>query len=230
MTLLAQDTLKDSYEALLMGYATGSLDEAQGLIVASHLTLCKKARARVHQCEAIGGALIETKCAPVSMSEKALTKVLDLIDQDRPQPQTRKSRSDAANTHSLDMDFQLPSPIYSGIESCKQRANWKTLFPGMKAYDLNLKCKQSKARIMKAAPGCKSPHHSHNDLEITLVLDGKFHDETGSYERGDLIVIENDHDHTPVACENHGCVCLVVTTAPIKLKGVARLLNPFLKR
>ena len=55
-------------------------------------------------------------------------------------------------------------------------------------------------------------------------------DETGEYNVGDLIVEDETTIHAPVSCPRQGCVCLAVTTAPIRLTGwMGRLINPFLR-
>ncbi|MEM7650740.1 MAG: ChrR family anti-sigma-E factor [Pseudomonadota bacterium] len=221
-----QETLENGYQTLLLGYAAGNLDEAQNLIVATHLTFSERARQFVEDCEAMGGALIETQCEPVAMQAEALNNVLDKLD-----AFTEHSGNTLEENLITPVDFDIPTPLKSSLRGDKHRkAQWNMLFPGMKAFDINLDCKESVARFMKADPGLKSPHHSHNGMEITLVLDGAFSDETGAYKRGDMIVTDDTCHHTPIACETRGCTCLVVTSAPVKLHGIASVLNPFLKR
>ena len=222
-----QSALQNSYESLLFGYAAGTLDEAQNLIVAAHLTYSSSARNFVKSCECVGGALIESQCEPVAMHDGALANVLSHLDSS----DTHTAPKDFDTTHSSNIvDCELPSPLRQTLQAGPSAEKWNYLFPGMRAINLELDCKKSTARFMKAKPGCKSPHHSHGDMEITLVLDGSFHDETGHYKRGDLVVTDEDtHHHTPIACPEQGCLCFVVTSAPVKLTGIARLLNPFLK-
>lgn len=218
-----QESLRDGYEALLLSYAAGNLDEAQSLAVATHLTFSDKARTLVRQCEDLGGALIESQCTPVSMTDGALNNVLDHIES----TEYHSGRTDKESMPAPDLGFTIPKPLKDTITG--QSVKWAPLLPGMKACDIHLNCKNSAARFMKAAPGCVTPHHKHGGMEITLVLDGAFWDETGQYQRGDLIVTDEHYEHTPHACKKHGCVSLVVTSAPIKLTGIASLLNPFLK-
>ena len=222
MTNNTQEVLLSGYDALLFGYAAGNLDEAQSLVVATHLTYSEKARNIVRQCEDLGGVLIEKQCEPVSMCDAALNNVLSRIENNA----HNVIHKDACCQKAA-LGFEIPKPLAESVSG--QSIKWKPLFPGMKAYDLPLGCKKSVARFMKADPGHVSPHHSHSGMEITLVLDGAFSDETGQYKRGDLVVTGEEHDHTPRACPTNGCVCLVVTSEPIKLTGIARLLNPFLK-
>jgi len=45
---------------LLLNYASGALDEASSLLVATHLALCPTCRGRAERAEMIGGELLES--------------------------------------------------------------------------------------------------------------------------------------------------------------------------
>lgn len=222
MTSDKSELLLSNYDALLFSYAAGNLDEAQSLAVAAHLTFSEKARAIVRQCEDLGGALIENECEPVSMCDQALQKVLNRIEHNS---QIEGCTGKCAQKPAL--GFDIPKPLEETISG--HTIKWTKLHPGIKTYNLPLNCKKSIARFMKADPGHQSPRHSHDSMEITLVLDGAFSDETGQYYRGDMIVTGEDWQHAPRACPKHGCICLVVSSDPIKLTGITGLLNRFLK-
>lgn len=227
MALNTTNTLcKDTYESLLMGYAFGVLDQAQSLIVAGHLTLSPHAREFAKSCERMAGALLEKDCPPVSMSNNALDCVMKALD-------TAPCHDEKHCTHhkkaGLPDDLELPEPLLEPLNNCPNPFEWKTLYSGFKTYDLPLPCQSSKARLVKLAPGLKTPHHEHRGIEITLVLSGAYLDETGAYRRGDLIVTDETIDHSPKACPEAGCVCMIVSSAPVKFTGLASVLNPFLK-
>ena len=223
MELETQEKLKNNYDSLLLGYATGTLDMAQNLAVETHLTFSQDARNFVHECECIGGTLLENECGEIKMSDKSLENVLAKLDTDyqeeRPQQQDFTHES---------ITFDIPEPLKTPLSSQKKIA-WRPMMPGFKSYDIELACKKSTARFLQVAPGVKSPSHRHGGTEITLVLDGAFSDNGENYKTGDLIVIDEDIEHAPMSCKFEGCTCLVVSTAPIKLTGVASILNPFLK-
>lgn len=220
-----KDKMKSGYDTLLLGYAAGILDSAQQIAVDAHLTFSNDAKKFIHSCETIGGALISDHCTPEQMSADSLDNILDRLDEQLHDTQTRTQKTFAHNN----IEFDLPSPI-SNILSVQQTPfKWRNLYPGFKSYDFDTGCSSSTARFMKAKPGVKSPHHTHAGTEITLVVDGAFSDETGDYKVGDLIVTDETCEHAPIACKFHGCTCFVVSTAPIKLTGIASILNPFIK-
>lgn len=215
----------DSYASLLMGYAFGVLDQAQSLIVASHLTLSPKARALTKTCEEMAGNLLEKDCQPVAMSSGALNHIMRAIDQ---RPCVSKTTGTHQKNDNLPEELNLPEPLAEPLRNCKD-FRWKTLVGGFKSYDLALECCSSKARFMKLEPGLKTPEHKHGGMEITLVLDGAVMEKGSIYQRGDLLVADETVTHVQQACPKSGCVCMVVSSAPIRLTGLAGVLSPFFR-
>jgi putative transcriptional regulator len=74
------------------------------------------------------------------------------------------------------------------------------------------------ASLLWARPGRALPNHGHHGLELTLVLEGEFHDHRGSFGEGDVSVADETLDHRPVAGDTP-CVCFSVLFAPIALSG-----------
>jgi len=225
MELTTHNTMKNGYDTLLLGYAAGILDHAQKLAVDAHLSFSTSAQEFVNTCEAIGGTLIQEHCENEPMHANSLDNVLNRLD-DLPALNRALQSKPLPNTT---MEFDLPSPISNALKQEAKDFKWRNVYPGFKSYDLDIDCETSIARFVQAKPGMKSPNHSHAGTEITVILDGAFSDETGEYKVGDLIVTDESCEHAPIACKFQGCTCFVVTTAPIKLTGIASLLNPFLK-
>jgi putative transcriptional regulator len=221
-----QERLQDGYHTLMLEYAAGTLDQAQDLIVAAHLALSPLARNVVRSCEAMGGFLLEHECQPVAMKPQSLQSLMQKLDE----PCHDDDACRAACKTAFAEEIELPGMLADVLQAQKKPPRWKPLYPGMKSVDLKMACRNSAARFLKIDPATKTPHHSHRGMEITLVLNGAFEDETGLYKRGDLIVTDETCEHTPVACPKNGCVCMIVTSAPIKLMGLAGLLNPFLRK
>ncbi len=74
------------------------------------------------------------------------------------------------------------------------------------------------------------PEHAHAGSELTFVIEGGFHDITGSYGPGEVQDVDADVAHTPVA-DPEGCICLVAAEAPAEFKGlIGRLVQPFTRR
>lgn len=225
-----QQHLQDNYAALMMDYAAGNLDHAQSLIVAAHVELSPTAQERLCACENIGGALLQECCdQEAPMSEGCLDALLDRLDQPHDKPKIHQGQTTQIFPTSKHKNYtDIPNIVRDTL--CPKGSNsWTSLMGGFEKMMLDLPCKRSEAKFIAAAPGAKSPAHTHTGLEITLVLDGAFSDQTGHYKRGDLIVTDGEIEHQISACPDMGCMCMVVTTAPIKFTGIAKLLNPFVK-
>lgn len=226
----------DAYHALMLGYASGILDEAQNLIVSAHIALSPAARKIVRHYECLGASFLEKDCTPASLCEAALENVLRQLDEaEHDDIQKPKASAEDNNTSCHTPDFPYSACLSELLDyalghctSCTPR--WKKIYPGFQCLNLSLDCRASHARFMKVAPAGKSPRHTHRGMEITLVLEGSFKDESGHYARGDLVIADENHSHSPQACSKEGCVCLVVSSAPIRLSSpLARWLNPFIR-
>jgi putative transcriptional regulator len=105
-----------------------------------------------------------------------------------------------------------------------QGVNWKPLSGGINTAGLSV-CNSAKCDFMYMKPGSQAPRHTHRGFEITLVLDGNFSDELGSYRPGDFIFRLGKDIHTPKTEE--GCLCFSVLDNPLTFtSGLSRLLNP----
>ncbi|GAA5134634.1 ChrR family anti-sigma-E factor [Thalassotalea piscium] len=79
--------------------------------------------------------------------------------------------------------------------------------------------------LLHIEPGGGVPEHTHKGFELTLLLDGSFHDDEGEYVKGDFIMRDSSHQHQPIS--KNGCLCYTVSNAPLHFtQGINKLLNP----
>lgn len=203
-------------DALLMGYAAGSLPEAFSLVVATHVSLCDDCRAQYAACEAVGGAVIEDQSA--AMSAGALEAVLGRLDAPAPPARAAPSRRGI-----------LPGPLADYVGGDITVVKWKALGGGVRQAILPTS-RGASARLLYIPAGKAVPDHGHRGLELTLVLQGAFRDEGGRYGPGDVEIASEAVDHTPVAEAGADCICLAATDAPLKFHSVVpRLLQPLFR-
>jgi putative transcriptional regulator len=85
-------------------------------------------------------------------------------------------------------------------------------------------------QLLRIEPGYGAPRHGHGGVELTLVLEGAFRDETGVYGPGDLSVARLGVTHQPIALSGGTCLAYAVSHAPMRFTGVLglaqRLLTP----
>ncbi|WP_019646367.1 ChrR family anti-sigma-E factor [Novispirillum itersonii] len=212
-------------EELLLAYAAGSLEEASALLVACHLTLCPACRRLAGQAEAVGGSLLE-ELAPASLSDGALAAVLGRLG-----PVSATARPAVRQAPARPQPPRpglLPRPLRDYVGADSAALPWKRLPGGLEQVPVVTRT-DARARLYRIAPGMGVPEHSHGGLEMTLVLAGGFSDGHGHYGPGDVAVMADGGIHRPVADAGDPCLCLAVTTAPLRLTGlIGRLFNPFL--
>lgn len=200
---------------LLMGYATGALPQAFDLVLATHVSLCDDARARLEAFEAIGGAVLE-EMESAEIAEDSLDRTLGMID-DMP---TVERTAPSSGT--------FPAPLQAIVGGDEAAVRWRSLGGGVKQSVLQSD-KNGTARLLLIPAGRAMPPHSHRGTEMTLVLKGAFRDEDGVFARGDLEVADAAVNHQPIAEPGEDCICLVATDARLRFNGLLpRIAQPFL--
>jgi putative transcriptional regulator len=201
-------------DALLAAYAAGNLPHSFAVVVASHVSLCLQCRAALEAHQSVGGAMLD-ETRKVAVSDRLKSDVLDLLDTPA-RPEQTYTRSGI-----------YPGPVMEALKG--QAPRWKTLGMGVRQNILSGN-KQGSVRLLYIPPGQAVPDHSHNGLELTLVLQGSFSDKTGRFGVGDLEVANEDLDHTPIADEGAACICLAATDAPLRFQSfIPRLLQPLFR-
>ena len=200
---------------MLAAYAAGNLPPAYELVIAAHVSMCDACRAELGAHEAAGGALLETtEAAPVS--DKLKSRVLDGLDAPDRDPEPLCERSGI-----------FPGPVMTALGG--QPPKWRSLGMGVRQSILSRDAGGS-ARLLYIPAGQAVPDHSHGGIELTLVLQGAFSDETGRFGIGDVEVADDTLEHTPVAEPGNPCVCLAATDAPLRFRALMpRLLQPIFR-
>jgi putative transcriptional regulator len=79
--------------------------------------------------------------------------------------------------------------------------------------------------LLHMEPGGSVPEHTHKGFELTLLLEGSFHDNSGVYVKGDFIMRDGNHIHQPIS--DSGCLCYTVANDAMHFtQGINKLLNP----
>lgn len=207
-------------DELLIAHAAGKLPEPVALVVATHLALCPEARRRYGRYEALGGSFLEA-IEPDALAENAWEKMLSRLDEPEPEVLPAPRRP---STGTL-----LPLPLRDYVPETLDALRWRNYGTAAEC-ELKIKSPGYRTKLIKVRAGRMVPQHTHEGHELTVVLEGAFHDETGRYRRGDLAIADSSVDHQPVADEGEDCLCLAVTDAPLRLTGrFGRLLNPFIR-
>lgn len=215
---------------LMMAYASGHLGEAESLVVATHLALCPTCREQNRDLEMVGGALLDDM-KPAEIGEDSFAAVMDRLDRsvsndDADDPST--GRMMPGEPVAARFKTPIPQPLRGYLDADPNDLRWRPVIRGLEEYVLDLP--GSRTKLLRIQPGASMPQHSHDGLELTLVLTGSFSDTTGRFARGDLAITDDSVDHRPVADLGDVCLCLTVVDAPLRLTGrLGRFLNPFVR-
>lgn len=209
-------------EATLLRYASGDLDEAFSVIVASHLAMCDTSREAVHVAEMVGGHLLE-ESETAELSGDAFERLMSRID-DAGEPISAPSAAPEPQS-------DVPLPLQRFIGSRLDGISWKTVAPGVQKHAISLGDERdSSLYLLNIAPGKAVPEHGHGGAEMTLVLSGAYRDALGRFGPGDIADLDEHIEHQPKVEEGEPCICLVATEAPTRFKGFfSRMLQPLVR-
>ena len=202
-------------DSMLAAYAAGNLPHAFSVVVATHVSMCAISRAALGAHQAVGGAVLETQDA-VPLSQGLKSDLLARLDDPIDLPAAPAPR-----------DGIYPGPVVDALNG--RAPKWKRLGMGV-CQDILFADKAGSLRLLYIPPGQAVPDHGHNGLEMTLVLQGSFSDETGQFGVGDVEIADETLEHTPVADEGEPCICLAATDAPLRFRALTpRLLQPLFR-
>ena len=205
-------------DALLMGYAAGTLPEAFSLVVATHVSMCDECRSRLASYEALGGEILNT-VGLADVSEESLEATLQRIAGGAPEEPSPSVREPGI----------FPGPLQDYVGGDINAVRWKSVGGGVRQAILKTD-REASVRLLYIPAGCAVPDHGHRGTELTMVLQGAFQDEDGRYGRGDVEVADEAVEHTPIAEPGVDCICLAATDAPLKFrKLMPRLAQPFFR-
>ncbi len=201
-------------EPMMAAYAAGTLPHAFSLVVATQVSMSSEARAALEAHEAVGGIVLEDS-GSVAVSDSMKSDLLSMLDDPVP--------TEPVYTRS----GVYPAPVMEVLKGREPR--WKTLGMGVK-QDILSEDEYGSVRLLYIPPEQAVPDHGHNGLELTLVLQGSFSDETGRFGVGDVEVADETLEHTPIAGAGEPCICLAATDARLKFSAfVPRLLQPLFR-
>ena len=207
-------------QALLKTYIAGELPASISVIIAAHIELCPHCQEQVE--------MLTQQAAKETFTSQCSTEAIDLdsIDIDA-----------MINNITLNDDIEI-SEVPKAIEvelNNKQyflpqvlrnlpQSNWAKLGK-LSRSRITLEDDNLHTSLLHIDAEGSVPAHTHNGFEITLLLEGSFKDEMGTYNQGDFIWLDGKHTHNPIT--ESGCLCLTVSSDSLHFtQGISKLLNP----
>lgn len=205
---------------LLAGFSQGMLSTGLSVAVSAHLEFCEQCLVHVRQQEEQAASEWSDSKAGGFSSHDAAELVASIASLPQLAP-VSPPQALLRDCHFEDRSVRLPRVLSLAVGTALV---WKKAGGGINQARVGID-DQAQCDLMYMKAGSRAPLHTHRGSEVTLVLDGRFHDELGSYGPGDFL-LRNDRDlHTPAS--DDGCLCFAVLDRPLTFtSGFARLLNP----
>ncbi len=201
-------------DPMMAAYASGTLSHAFSLVVATQVSMSSEARVTLQAHEAVGGIVLEDSSS-VAVSDGMKSNLLSMLDDSMPEEPVYARNG------------VYPAPVMEVLKGREPR--WKPLGMGVK-QDILAEDEFGSVRLLYIPPEQAVPDHGHNGLELTLVLQDSFSDETGRFGVGDVEVADETLEHTPIAGAGEPCICLAATDARLKFNAfMPRLLQPIFR-
>lgn len=206
--------------ALLESYVSGELPASVNVMIAAHLEMCPKCQMKV---EALTAKAANKHLASPSIDfdnseiQFDLDAFIDDVTSDTSIDETPQAEMQEVVVS--DTPYCLPQVLRN-----LERSNWVNLGK-LSRSRIELNDGDLRMSLLHIDADGSVPNHTHNGFEITLLVDGSFEDEMGTYQRGDFIWLDGNNTHTPVTKE--GCLCLTVSSDSLHFtQGISKLLNP----
>ena len=202
----------------LLEFAASSLPAAQSVVVSTHLQFCSECRQRLAQLESLGATMFED-AEPIDIKPSLFDSVLARLDE----VQEDLAANDA---NASTMSWTVKQIRKGNLDDLP----WKKVTRSLRIADLGDIDGAAEFSLYHIAEGGRIPQHNHSGTEMTLVLQGGFSDESGSYHAGDFITREAGDTHAPTALPGGDCICLAVLKSPLRFtRWHHRWLSPLLQ-
>jgi len=195
-------------DALVSGYVAGSLPRPLHVLMDAHLELSPANRPIVAGLEGVAGDALE-QLDPMELGDRdgALSAIF--------------ASKTSAETNPVKRCGTMPRALADFVGHSVDDIPWKTKMPGFREFDME-DVDGCHVSMFWIKPGRTVPSHTHEGMELSLIIDGAFRDERGRFGRGDISIADPSVDHRPVAEKDVPCIGFAVTDAPLRLTGSLR--------
>lgn len=223
---------------LIQAFVNGELPASLAAGIAIHADMCPVCQQKIAQ--------FTDQVAEVSFEEEYLDRFI--VDDNYTSQNSRLESSALQSNTEMDFEQMIATIVESPAADVSVPKVEKTVEFKGETYNLPLALnsmklsktahigKLSRTRVqlnegeihtslLRIEPGGGVPEHTHKGFELTVLLAGSFHDESGEYVKGDFIMLDGSHQHHPVS--TNGCLCYTVANDALHFtQGINKLLNP----
>jgi len=200
---------------LLAQYCAGELPFSLSIALSAHIEMCEYCQTREKQRVAAQATQTwnDIKIEAVDFGDMLQDILATPVDQ------LQATMKPAACIELAGETFKLPHAFRSF-----KRFTWSG-FGAINRARMIIDEKKVRSSLLHISAGGEIPTHQHKGYELTLLLEGSFNDEHGTYKKGDFILLDGDVTHSPKT--SGGCLCYTVQDAPLHFThGMSKVLNP----
>lgn len=213
-------------------YVVGGLNQSMETLVACHLTVCAACREKVRLADGLGGRMLdELQSRDVQLSARDLISRLEENSAPRQGPSVsdNPTSSRSARMASREPIPGVPRPLGRLLPAPLEELRWRRIAPGIRQYRLDSQPRRQGAfQLLHLAPGVELSEHSHEERELTFLVQGSYHDSIGRFQAGDIADLDGTVEHRPVVDGDVPCIALIATQAPVKFSGMlGKIMQPF---
>lgn len=211
---------------VLEQYVRGDLNAALGVVVATHVDMCRHCQQQVAALEEELSEALFNEELPVADAQLD-AMLANIMEQPAAPAEHMGGQPLTGSRHSVlqldGQEFRLPRPL---ARMKNKIGPWSRMPGNLMRAPLDLGTDE-KVNLIYMQRGSSLPEHTHKGQEATLVVNGTFRDEFASYHDGDFMLLDSEQHHSPQTAEED-CLTLAFLDAPLHFtSGVSRLLNPF---
>ncbi|MEL6202462.1 MAG: ChrR family anti-sigma-E factor [Pseudomonadota bacterium] len=195
-----------SMDTLLSSYVSGTLPTPVQVLIESHLELSTANHDFVSGLEMAAGDQLSS-IAPTAFRDR--DSALEAIFSSEPVSRSKQQAKSCGI---------LPTALQDFIGFKADDIPWKTKMPGFREYDLP-DIDGCHVSMFWIKPGRTVPAHTHEGVELSLIVDGAFHDSRGRFGRGDISIADDSVDHRPTAETDRPCIGFAVCDGALRLTG-----------
>jgi putative transcriptional regulator len=203
-------------QQMLKSFSAGELPLSLSIAISAHIELCDQCEKQALQVEE---RLSQGTWKNDNLENADFGDMLQAIMTKPPQTQVKQQVVTKTTTHVAGRDYLLPT-AFRQFNDLK----WSGFGVVSRARIINDE-QNVRASLLHIDKDGRIPEHQHKGYELTLLLDGNFSDETGTYYKGDFIWLDGEKSHSPYT--EKGCLCYAVQDAPLHfVRGMSKVLNP----
>jgi putative transcriptional regulator len=205
-------------DELLAEFSSGRLDGGKRLVLAVHISACRRCGRFVSAMEAIGGQTLEAS-VDVSVAPGAFERTFEAASDERGRQYAIRPPEDVEDG---------PLPVLIRRHRIGKR---RRIAPGVSVRPILLPYEtESRVFLLRSAPGTRMLEHTHSGSELTCVLQGSFAHAGGHFLSGDFDYGDGGVDHAPVVGDGDICICLVAMSGDLRPNGwLGKLIAPFVR-